>query len=525
MVTARRGRKAPLYRVSDFERCVAVPPRPDVDVYRSPFRRDYARLVHSPAFRRLQGKTQLFPGTETDFFRNRLTHSIEVAQVAKSIAMKLNAECPELRAQPEGQRIDCDVVEFAGLAHDIGHPPFGHNGEHALNECMRGAGGFEGNAQSLRIVARLEKRLERAMRRDEAVLKDGLDRRVGLNLTYRSLASILKYDREIPNESESGLDKGYYLSESNLVAKLKLAVAGDYSRKVVEGEFKTVECQIMDVADDIAYSTYDLEDAFKAEFLSPLRLLSKITREDGVLKEVLKKVNKNLKREGIKEIDQRALLVRVLAVFARVFEGGKDTVLAAALRQTSQLARQIAKMGKGSDPNALVDSVLKTVFGESGDFPIDIPVLDIYHSSNSLGVDGYLRSHFTSSLVSSAVESVKINYNQDCPALSKVYLDEETRIRVEILKHLTYELIIMSSRLKVVEHRGSDIVTAIFRALSKPGGEKLLPSDYRAIHSRITGMENKKRAICDFIACMTDRYALEFYRRLTEAGESIFKPV
>jgi dGTPase len=521
----RKSTRALLYRASDYARCVQIPARPEIDAYRSAFRRDYARLIHSPSFRRLQGKTQLFPGTETDFFRNRLTHSLEVAQVAKSIALKLNAQCPELRAQPEEQRINCDVIEFAGLAHDIGHAPFGHNGEHALNECMKNAGGFEGNAQSLRIVARLEKRLERATPRKEAVLKDGVDVRVGLNLTYRTLASILKYDNEIPLESDATLAKGYYLSETELVGRIKSAVAGEHRRGLKDGDFKTIECQIMDVADDIAYSTYDLEDAFKAEFLSPLRLLSKITREDGVLTDVLKKVNKNLAKEGIKEIDHRGLLSRVLKVFARVFEGGKATVLKEALGQTSRLARQIDKMAKTADPNSLVTSVLSTVFGDGGDFPIDSPVLDIYHSSNGLAVDGYFRSHFTSSLVSSAVEGVEIKYNAECPALSVVSLNEETRIRVEILKHLTYELIIMSSRLKVVEHRGSDIVGAIFEALSRRGGEKLLPSDYRAVHSKIHGIENKKRAICDFIACMTDRYALEFYRRLTEAGESIFKPV
>lgn len=98
----------------------------------SDFRRDYARLIHSPAFRRLQGKTQLFPGTESDFFRNRLTHSIEVAQIAKGIALNINSR-GYFRKNP----INTDLVELAALAHDLGHPPFGHNGEHALDECMR----------------------------------------------------------------------------------------------------------------------------------------------------------------------------------------------------------------------------------------------------------------------------------------------------------------------------------------------------------------------------------------------------
>lgn len=118
--------------------------------YRSAFRRDYARLIHSAAFRRLQGKTQLYPGHESDFFRNRLTHSLEVAQIAKSIALKINEASDFFRANP----INVDLVEFAGLAHDLGHPPFGHNGEHALDYCMRDHGGFEGNAQTLRLPDR-----------------------------------------------------------------------------------------------------------------------------------------------------------------------------------------------------------------------------------------------------------------------------------------------------------------------------------------------------------------------------------
>lgn len=108
--------------------------------YRSAWQRDRARLLHCPSFRRLQGKTQLFPSPESDFFRNRLTHSLEVAQIAKVIAIKANSSSV-LGDLP----IDLDLIEFAGLAHDLGHPPFGHNGEEALHELMEGKGGFEGN--------------------------------------------------------------------------------------------------------------------------------------------------------------------------------------------------------------------------------------------------------------------------------------------------------------------------------------------------------------------------------------------
>jgi dGTPase len=273
-----------LYKKSDFVRQREIPEK-EGD-YRGNFRRDLARLIHSPAFRRLQGKTQLFPSNENDFFRNRLTHSIEVAQIATGIALNLNAT--DMKDDP----IDLDLVELAALAHDLGHPPFGHNGEKTLDYKMRNHGGFEGNAQTLRILARLEKKetigFPVTTNRADPVGDDQTDQRLGLNLCFRSLASVLKYDRACPeteeererltNQRYSGFSKrpvkGYYSVESELVGRIKQEVAPGY-----KGHFKTIECSIMDLADDIAYSTYDLEDAFKAQFLSPLRMAAATTDE------------------------------------------------------------------------------------------------------------------------------------------------------------------------------------------------------------------------------------------------------
>ena len=144
------------YTKRDKSRIVEIKRDPGFaeEPYRTPWSRDYARLIHSPSFRRLQGKTQLFPGQESDFFRNRLTHSQEVAQISKSIAIKLNYD---LNKKNQNYEIDPTLAEFAGLAHDLGHPPFGHLGERALNKKMIDSGGFEGNAQTLRILTKLEK--------------------------------------------------------------------------------------------------------------------------------------------------------------------------------------------------------------------------------------------------------------------------------------------------------------------------------------------------------------------------------
>src|SRR5260221_4026536 len=146
---------ASMYTEADRDRFLpALGHESTEEPYRTAFRKDSARVLHSPSCRRLQGKTQLFPGFELDFFRNRLTHSLEVGKIAKSIAIRLNATEEFLR--PAEMRIDPDLAELAGWCHDLGHPPFGHNGELALDQGMLDSGGFEGNAQTLRILSRLE---------------------------------------------------------------------------------------------------------------------------------------------------------------------------------------------------------------------------------------------------------------------------------------------------------------------------------------------------------------------------------
>jgi dGTPase len=205
---------------------------------RSDFARDRARVLHSSALRRLAAKTQvLSPSVATDFARNRLTHSLEVAQVGRELGSSLG--------------LDPDVVDTACLAHDLGHPPFGHNGERALNDWAADIGGFEGNAQTLRLLTRIEPKV---------FGDDG--RSYGLNLTRASLDASCKYpwpaSHGIPDPS--GRSKfGFYEDDTPAFVWLR---AGAPERQ------RCIEAEVMDLSDDIGYSVHDFEDAIVGGYIN-----------------------------------------------------------------------------------------------------------------------------------------------------------------------------------------------------------------------------------------------------------------
>jgi len=221
--------------------------RRESDDYRTPFQIDRDRIIYSSAFRRLQAKTQVFLSGEFDFYRTRLTHSLEVAQIGRSICSFLQQTSPFLH---HDFYIDPNLVEAICLTHDIGHPPFGHAGERTLHQLMKLFGGFEGNAQSLRIITE--------------TIYPGSEGRRGMNPTRAFIDGILKYKR-LFQENPDALNHFIYNEQSSL----RSFVFGDVNWSDIPdlNRFRSIECEVMDWADDSAYCLNDLVDSINAGFM------------------------------------------------------------------------------------------------------------------------------------------------------------------------------------------------------------------------------------------------------------------
>ena len=254
-------------------------------LYRSPFQRDRDRIIHSASFRRLKHKTQVFVNTEGDHYRTRITHSMEVAQIARSIAKHLN--------------LNDDLAETLSLAHDLGHTPFGHAGEDSLNECMENYGGFDHNLQTLRIIMFLENKYLKFK---------------GLNLTIETLDGLLKHNGPIED-----------LSLVKELIGLK-----NLNNKIKFNQSASLEAQISAISDDIAYNNHDIQDGIRANMFTLTELIEinffkdiynshkkyikknnkeiliyQIIRDsiDLMVKDLIKNTIKNLKTNKIKSIN------------------------------------------------------------------------------------------------------------------------------------------------------------------------------------------------------------------------------
>ena len=225
--------------------------------FRSPFQRDRDRIVHSASFRRLKHKTQVFVNTEGDHYRTRITHSIEVAQIARSITRYLN--------------LNEDLSETLSLAHDLGHTPFGHAGEESLNECMQNYGGFDHNLQTLRIIMFIENKYLKFK---------------GLNLTIETLDGLLKHNGPIQN-----------LELTNRLIGLK-----NLSNKIKFNQYSSLESQISSISDDIAYNNHDIQDGLRAKMFKLEDLI-----EIGFFNDIYKTYKKD-----IKKINKEILIYQII---------------------------------------------------------------------------------------------------------------------------------------------------------------------------------------------------------------------
>ena len=346
---------------------------------RSEFQRDRDRIIHSGAFRRLEYKTQVFVNHEGDLFRTRLTHSIEVAQIARSIARCL--------------RLNEDLAEAISLAHDLGHTPFGHAGQDALNECMKGHGGFEHNLQSLRVVDKLEERYAQ------------FD---GLNLCFETREGILKH------------------CSADNAAKL-----GDVAGRFLNNRRPSLEAQVANLADEIAYNNHDVDDGLRSGLIT-LEQLESVPLVAALLGKV---------RQAYPELPERRLV------------------------------------------HETVRRMINTL------------VTDLIRQS-----EANIREHSPATLEEVRDAPVLIAYS---PEMNERQRALKTFLRIHLYRH--YRVLRMSAKAQRII---SDLF-GIFMADSR-----LLPPQFQSLAE-----QDRARAVADYIAGMTDRYAIREHRRIFAVEE------
>jgi dGTPase len=369
---ASRGRRVP-----------EPPPR-----HRTEYQRDRDRIVHSTAFRRLVYKTQVFVNHEGDLYRTRLTHSLEVAQIARSVARALNLNEP--------------LVEAICLAHDLGHTPFGHAGQDALNDCMREFGGFEHNLQSLRVVDELEERYAEF---------------TGLNLTFETREGILKH-----------------CSAAN-ARKL-----GDLGERFLARGQPGLEAQLANLADEIAYNNHDVDDGIRA---------------------------------GLISIDE----LRQVGIFRRQYE-------------------LVTERYPGLGGRRLVHEVVRRM--------IDYVVNDLVDASNA-------------SIAAAAPADVEAVRARAEPLLT---FSEQVRAEhLELKRHLRQHLY-RHFRVLRMTTKARRVVKGLFEAMIED--VDLMPTEHQESAQRMeaeTGRPGRARAVADYIAGMTDRFAILEHQRLFDPSE------
>ena len=416
---------------SDFDRERFEPEVRKSNVQRGEFARDRARVLHSSALRRLGAKTQVLSPEKGDFARTRLTHSLEVAQVGREMASELG--------------INPDVVDMACLAHDLGHPPFGHNGETALNEWASEIGGFEGNAQTLRLLTRIEPKVFSA---------NGEAR--GLNLTRASLDATCKYPWTVSEAvRDSGAGKGVkfgvYADDEAVFAWLR---DGAPSRQ------KCIEAQVMDFADDVAYSVHDFEDAIVSGYINLRELADRGSRESL--------------------IDKISL-----------WNGGEI--------DRSQLSEAFELLERN-------EYWLKS-FSET---PQDLATLKNLTSS--------LIGEFVQASTARTLESAG---SQATRFQSQLLVPSAIRAQISVLKGLVSAFLMSHDSRRPFYEWQRALLTELADALLDKNGVELDAYSTGAFNAA-QGEAAKRRVIVDQVACLTDQSALTLHNRLVGGRSSSF---
>jgi len=420
--------------------------------HRDPFQRDRARILHSAAFRRLQSKTQVMGSGQSDFYRTRLTHSLEAAQIGSGITAQLRCKYPE-SCQSLFPASD-SLIEAICLAHDIGHPPFGHGGEVALNYMMREHGGFEGNGQTFRIVARLEPFSEHH----------------GMNLSRRTLLGLMKYPQTLEKlenpTNNSVIDnfrqlkanewhppKGLYQDDEDIINWL-LKPLSPADRKQFQHinikknshnktRFKSLDCSIMELADDIAYGIHDLEDA----------IVTGVVNQHDFDSQVIKKLN---------ELDDSWLSQYCRTLTSKLFSE----------------QHHLQKDAIGGLVNYLITAIELTDLNER-------------HSEVCF-------------------EEPLLKYNATLP--------EITMKALQVFKDFVYNFVIKQTSIQRLEYRGQQIVMELFEALSSDPLRLLPKNSAKRWQQATDNGDNPYRVIADYVAGMTDEYASRLHQTLFVAN-------
>ena len=457
---------------------------------RTLFQIDRDRIIHSSAFRRMRNKTQVFGVFTLDYYRTRLTHSLEVSQIARAITSILNKKY--------GLTIDADLVEAVSLAHDIGHPPFGHLGEYIINEELKkatgGKFGFEANAQNIRILNFLEKKFY-----------DSKNNKIyGINPSLKTIDGILKYKLPYSLSDKNKhfiYDNDIFILEKlhgkNFVNYLKKysEFLNDKKNKAAKVQFfefsRCIECQILNAADDIAYATHDIEDGVE----------SKLIDIGGHFK-----VNKYLKESG------------------RV---GKDSVnkIAAQVDNFFLNLRNIFKIAESKEKEPMHHIKVKTDLKEFFSNYISKFILNIDLEERQSGIAKMKSKPGLKKNGNSFILDTPIDFNDNSYKYALIWKNG-VNLEISALKQISYRLVMENREILLNRYKAEHIVRKLFSVFSDINNIKLYPDDFQELYEfgfyggfgKAQSENAGFKVMCaDYISGMTDMYAMKLYSSLFDA--------